>query len=513
MPAMQDISLPAPERQRLRPLRLALGPALYALLVLLLREESPAVARMAGLTAWMACWWVSEAVPVAVTALLPLVIMPIAGLGRVSAVAQDYGKDTIFLFLGGFLLALGLQKSGAHRRIALSIVAALGSRPDRLVLGFMVATCLLSMWMSNTATTLLVLPIALSVLQSAREQGASEADVRRVGTPLLLVTAYGSTIGGMATPVGTPTNLVFREMFPQLCPGLPPVGFLQWMLLGVPLALVFALAGWWLLVRVVFPLPATDLFAGGGGRDALLRLRSALGPVRRDELLAGALYAAAALLWITGKGLQIGSFAVPGWQDWAPLAGRADDNVVAIGLALLLFMLPSAERHGQPLLSWSDTRDVPWGILLLFGGGFALATGFETSGLARRAAEQFLGLQGAPLPLVLLVTCAACVALSEFASNTATAQIALPILASVAASLRLDPRVLMIPATLAASAAFMMPVGTPPNAIVYASGYVSVRDMVRAGLWFNLLGLVLVLGLFWLLAGPALGIEVGSAGA
>jgi len=505
MPGMQDT---APERQRLRPVRLLMGPAVYALAVLLLRDEAPAVARMAGLTAWMACWWVSEAVPVAVTALLPLVVMPVAGLGTVSAVAQDYGKDTIFLFLGGFLLALGLQKSAAHRRIALTIVGKLGSRPDRLVLGFMAATCLLSMWMSNTATTLLVLPIALSVLQSAKEEGAGEDDVRRVGTPLLLVTAYGSTIGGLATPVGTPTNLVFREMFPQLCPDLPPVGFLQWMLIGVPLALIFALVGWWLLVRVLFPLPRTDLFAAGGGRDALARLRAALGPVRRDELVAGGLYAAAALLWITGQGLQLGSFALPGWQDWAPLGGRVDDNVVAIGLALLLFMLPSADRKGQPLLEWKDTRDVPWGILLLFGGGFALATGVQTSGLAQRVAEMFLELQGAPPALVLLVSCASIVALSEFASNTATAQIALPILASVAASLRMDPRTLLIPATLAASSAFMMPVGTPPNAIVYASGYVSMRDMVRAGLWFNLLGLALVIGLFWLLAGPALGVDV-----
>lgn len=502
---MADFSAPAPPRAAVRPVALLLGPALFALALLLLRDESPGVARVAGLTAWMACWWVTEALPVAATALLPLVVLPLAGVLPLPDVARDYGRDTIFLFLGGFLLALGLQRSGAHRRIALAIAGALGSRPDRLVLGFLLATAALSMWMSNTATTLLMLPIVLAVLQEAREQGAPESDVRRVGAPLLLATAYGATIGGLATPVGTPTNLVFRELYPQLCPDGAPVGFLQWMLLGVPLAAVYLIVGWWLLVRVAFRLPRADLFAAAGGADAIARLRAGLGPVRRDERVAGGLYAAAALLWVTGQGLDFGAFALPGWHAWGPLAGRVDDSGVAIGLALLLFALPSADRRGEPLLDWADTRDVPWGILLLFGGGFALGTAFESSGLSQRVAQAFHGLQGAPLPLVQLAVCAACVALSEFASNTATAQIALPILASAAASLAVDPRALLLPATLSASAAFMMPVGTPPNAIVFGCGYLSVRDMVRAGVWFNLLGLALVLGAWWLLAPLALG--------
>ncbi|MBM3985207.1 MAG: hypothetical protein FJ296_05900, partial [Planctomycetes bacterium] len=269
--AMADFSAPAPPRAAVRPVALLLGPALFALALLLLRDESPGVARVAGLTAWMACWWVTEALPVAATALLPLVVLPLAGVLPLPDVARDYGRDTIFLFLGGFLLALGLQRSGAHRRIALAIAGALGSRPDRLVLGFLLATAALSMWMSNTATTLLMLPIVLAVLQEAREQGAPESDVRRVGAPLLLATAYGATIGGLATPVGTPTNLVFRELYPQLCPDGAPVGFLQWMLLGVPLAAVYLIVGWWLLVRVAFRLPRADLFAAAGGADAIAR--------------------------------------------------------------------------------------------------------------------------------------------------------------------------------------------------------------------------------------------------
>ena len=483
-------------------LRLLLGPALAGLVLLLSPGDSPQVARMAAIAVWMAAWWVTEAVAVPVTSLLPLVLLPLAGIAPVSRVAQDYGRDTIFLFLGGFLLALGLQQSGAHRRIALSIVAAIGSRPRRVVLGFMLAACALSMWLSNTSVTLLLLPITLSVLATLREQGADPALVGRFGVPLMLSIAHGSSIGGLATPVGTPTNLVFRQVFPQFFPGAPAVGFAQWMLIGVPLALVFAAAAWWLFVRVLFPLPDAELL---GGRDTIAELRAQLGPVRRDELAAGGLFLAAALLWVTGKSLDIGSAHLPGWQEL--FGGRVDDPAVAIALASLLFVLPSAERRGETLLEWKHTQQVPWGILLLFGGGFALATGFEASGLSSWGASLFLGLSGSAPILVVAVVCAIVVAVSEFASNTATAQIAMPILKSASLALALDPRLLMIPATFAASCGFMLPVGTPPSAIVYSSGYVPMRAMVRAGICLDLLGIALIILFTWLLAGPAFGID------
>ena len=483
-------------------LRLALGPALAGLVLALSPGDSPQVARMAAIAVWMAAWWVTEAVAVPVTSLLPLVLVPLAGIAPVSRVAQDYGRDTIFLFLGGFLLALGLQHSGAHRRIALSIVAAIGSRPRRVVLGFMLAAGLLSMWLSNTSVTLLLLPITLSVLATATEQGADPALVRRLGVPLMLAIAHGSSIGGLSTPVGTPTNLVFRQVFPQFFPGAPEVGFAQWMLLGVPLAAVFLLAAWWLFVRVLFPLPDAELL---GGRDTIAELRSKLGPVRRDELVAGGLFLAAALLWITGKSLDLGALRLSGWQE--RFGGRVDDPVVAIALASLLFVLPSADRRGQTLLEWEHTREVPWGILLLFGGGFALASGFEASGLSSWAAGLFLGLSGSAPLLVVAVVCAIVVLVSEFASNTATAQIAMPILKSAALALAIDPRLLMLPATFAASCGFALPVGTPPSAIVFASGYVPMRAMVRTGLVLDVLGIALILLFTWLLAGPAFGID------
>ena len=512
---MADVTANVPP---LRAWRVLLGPALAGLVLWLSPGDSPAVARMAAITAWMAAWWVVEAVPVAVTSLLPLVLMPLAGLAKVGEVSREYGRETIFLFLGGFLLALGLQRSGAHRRIALSIVAAIGSRPRRLVLGCLVAAAFLSMWLSNTSTTLLLLPIALSLLETARDQGADPRAVARLGVPLMLAVAHGSTIGGLATPVGTPTNLVFRQVFPQLFPRAPEVGFPQWMAIGLPITVAYVFVGWWLLTRVVFRLPDEDLFAGTGGAaggspgngaaHTIDSLRRALGPLRRDELVAGALFALTALAWVTGKGLDLGLFRIPGWQAWPPLGGFVDDNVVAVGMALWLFLLPSHDRPGERLLEWRHAAaDVPWGILLLFGGGFALATGFETSGLSAWASSLFGHLQGAPPLVVLLASCLALVALSEFASNTATAQIALPILASAAVSLQMDPRALMIPATFSASCAFMMPVGTPPTSIVYGSGWLSVRDMVRAGFCFNLAGLLLVIGLFWLVA-PALGIDL-----
>ena len=483
-------------------LRLALGPVLGGAVLLLSPGDSPQVARMAAIAAWMAAWWVTEAVAVPVTSLLPLVLIPLAGIAPVSKVAQDYGRDTIFLFLGGFLLALGLQHSGAHRRIALSIVGAIGSRPRRVVLGFMLAALLLSMWLSNTSVTLLLLPITLSVLATATEQGADPAAVRRLGVPLMLAIAHGSTIGGLATPVGTPTNLVFRQVFPQSFPGAPEVGFAQWMLLGVPLALVFGLAAWWLFVHVLCPLPDAELL---GGRDTIAELRSRLGPVRRDELVAAGLFVAAALLWITGKSLDLGAVRLPGWQEL--FGGRVDDPAVAIALASLLFVLPSAERRGETLLEWEHTQQVPWGILLLFGGGFALATGFEASGLSGWAAGLFLGLTDSAPLLVVAVVCATVVLVSEFASNTATAQIAMPILKSASLALALDPRLLMLPATLAASCGFALPVGTPPSAIVFSSGYVPMRAMVRAGIVLDLLGVALILLFTWLLAGPAFGID------
>jgi sodium-dependent dicarboxylate transporter 2/3/5 len=487
------------------PWRLALGPALAGVVLLLSPGDDPLVARMAAIAAWMACWWITEAVPIAVTALLPLVLIPVSRISPVGDVAVSYGRSTIFLFLGGFLIALSLEASGLHRRVALLIVKRVGSQPARLVLGFMLATWALSMWISNTSTTMLMLPIVLSVLATAREQGGVEAQHKTLAVAILLGVAYSANMGGMATLVGTPPNLAFSRLFVQLFPEAPAVSFLQWMLVALPFSIVFLFLGWWLLTRVVFRLPRTELM---GGRATIDGLIAGLGPVRRDERVTGLVFGATALLWMTSAGLDLGPVSLTGWRDALGLTGLVDDAVVAVAMAILLFVLPSADRPGEALLEWRLTRDLPWGMLLLFGGGFALAAGFKDSGLSQWAGSRFEVLGEVSPWLVVALVALLLTFLTELTSNIATAEMMLPILATAATTLGMDPRALMIPATLSASCAFMMPVATPPAAIVYGSGQVPIRDMVRAGILFNFLGVALVMAAVAALAGPVLGVDV-----
>lgn len=498
------MALPARDPKRSW-LTLALGPALAALVLWLAPGDTPQVARMAAIAVWMASWWISEAVPVAATGLLPLVLVPFAGIAPVGDVAVNYSRSVIFLFLGGFLIALGLQHSGLHRRVALGIVSRVGSRPSRLVLGFMLATWALSMWISNTSTTLLMLPIVLSVLTAAKDQGAGGEELTRVGIAVLLGVAYAANMGGMATLVGTPPNLAFARLFVQLFPDAPEISFFEWMLMALPFSVAFLVGGWLLLTRVVLRLPAGELL---GGREVVAGLRRDLGPMGRDERLCGLVFASTAVLWMTGSGLTVGDTRVPGWREALGVAGVVDDAVVAVAMALLLFVLPSAARPGKALLEWRMTEELPWGILLLFGGGFALADGFTSSGLSAWAGGQFEVLAGSNPWLVVAGVATGLTLLTELTSNIATTEMLLPILAAGSVTLGLDPRALMIPATLSASCAFMMPVATPPAAIVYASGRVPIREMVRCGIWFNLLGIVLVLATVKLIVGPLLGVDI-----
>ena len=462
---------------------------------------------MAGIVAWMAVWWISEAVPLAVTSLLPLVLFPLLGIDTMAGTAVNYGKEIIFLFLGGFLLALAMERAHLHKRIALRIVSRVGGTGPRLIAGIMLATALLSMWMNSTSCVLVMLPIALSLLD-----GDGDPAVRKELTvPLLLAVAYGATIGGMATPVGTPPNLVFLEMWRNRWPDRPPIGFGQWMSFGVPLMVVYLAIAWWLITRVVFKVPRTHLSSPEEVRARV----EALGRISRAEALAAIIFIGTALLWITGDDIAFSNtFTLRGWRSILGLKGFTD-GAVAILSALLLFILPvggravTSQDTGGPdiddteagslkntprtLLTWKFAEaNVPWGILLLFGGGFALASGIEKSGLAAHLVAGMENLKHLPPWLLIAAVSGLVCALSELGSNTAVASLALPILAQTAEAWGMDPQALLVPATLAATLGFALPVASPMQAIVFGTGRIPVRDMVRAGILLDLIGIVLL---------------------
>lgn len=470
-----------------------------ALLIAAFAPLDPKAARMAAVATLMAWWWVFEVVPIPITSLLPLALLPGLGIAQLKPVAAQYGKPVIFLFLGGLMLAVALSRCRLDRRLALYIVRAIGSRPSRLVLGFMVATAGLSMWISNTASVMVMMPIALSVLSEARNRGASEGDVQTVGTATMLSIAYAGNIGGMATPIGTPPNLVYVELLQKIAPNVPAPSFANWMVLGVPTVLVFVAVGWLLLTRVVFRLPKIDVM---GDSTAIDEAVGKLGGWRRDELVCGAVFVATALLWMTGSDLRLSATTVPGWRSLLAVPEFKDASV-AVCAATVLFLLPSQDRPGEALLDWDAVKTLPWGLLLLFGGGFALASGFGASGLSAAIGQAVAGLEGLPPWLLIAVVCTVMTFTTELTSNTATTTLVLPILGKAAAALGMDPRALMIPATLSASCAFMMPVATPPNAIVFGSGYIRISQMVRAGLVFNVVGVAIITGMYLLLGQAA----------
>ena len=461
---------------------LLLGLALFALLLLLPTpaELNPAAWRVAALTLWMVTWWVTEAVPTAVTALLPLPLLPLLGVADIQTVASPYADPVIFLFLGGFLLALALQHSGLHRRLAMAIIRVSGDRPNRLVAGFMLATAGLSMWVSNTATAALMLPVALSVATLLGPIGGEGDDTDPFTPALLLGIAFSASVGGVATLIGTPPNALLAAHLSQQH-GMQ-IGFAQWMLLGLPLSLSLLVLIWWLLTRVSYPVPNTPL----PGVAAMLATESAkLGRLSPAELGAGGVFALTGLAWMTR----------PWLQQYLPDGVQLSDAGIALCAGIVLFMIPSDWQRGRFLLDWNATRELPWGVLLLFGGGLSLGAAIGDSGLAQWLAQQILAPGQLPLLALLALVVLLVNGVSHFTSNTAATATFLPLLAGLALTLEMDPLWLLLPATLAASCVFMLPVATPPNAIIFGSGLISIAQMVRAGVWVNLaaLGLIVLL--------------------
>lgn len=454
------------------------GPAAFLVCWLVPLGGMPSPARaVLAVIAWMAVWWVTEAVPLAATSLLPLVLFPLLAVRPVREVAPSYADHMIFLFLGGFVLALAVERSGLHRRLALATLTTVGASPRRLVWGFLVATAVLSMWLSNTATVLMMLPIAGGV--------ASRVGDRTAAARIFLAVAYGSSVGGVGTLVGTPPNLVLAGMAPSLVEGLPALTFGGWMLFGVPFVAVM--------------LPAVGLLLGRGlsrsaGRDpGIAAERRALGPPSAAERRAGALFAVTALAWVTRSTLDFGVFAVPGWGGLLPDPGLVSDAVPAIAAAVIATLLPAGGGEDRPLVSWHDVRHgVPWGVLILFGGGFAVADAVRATGLDGWLSGALAALDGLPLPLVVLILCLFATFATEVTSNTATATLLMPVVAALAGVLQVPPYLLMVPTVVSCSCAFMLPVATPPNAIVIGSGHVGPRELFREGIRLNLVGAAVI---------------------
>lgn len=466
--------------------------------------------RMLAVAMLMAVWWLGEAVPIAVTALLPIALYPLLGIMPSKAVAPNYGNHLIFLFLGGFMIALAMEKWNLHKRVALNIIAKTGTSLPRLVLGFMLASAFLSMWISNTATTMMMLPVAMAVVRQVavhasidgRAGGETEkALIGNFGLVLMLALAYSASIGGIGTLIGTPPNIVFAGFFKSHYPDAEEISFMQWMIVAVPVVLIFLPVVWWYLCRFV-PRVSLDRFKTGD--DALRvidREREGLGPMQGPERVVAIVFVLTALLWVFRKPLVLGGVTVPGWSELFSNPAGIHDATVAMAMGLLLMAFPlkllknveTEDRREWCLLDWETVRTrMPWGILLLFGGGFALASGFKASGLDVWLGAKLSLVTQLPLWMLVALLCLGLTFLTEMTSNTATATMILPIIAATADASGIEPLQLLVPATLSASFAFMMPVATPPNAIVFGSGWVTMPQMARAGLVLNLLGATLI---------------------
>ncbi len=448
---------------------------------------NPLVTRMAAVAVLMAGWWITEAIPIPATALLPVALLPLLGIMRGRDVAALYFNHIIFLFIGGFIFALAMQKWNLHRRIALRIILLLGTGPRRMILGFMVATWFLSMWISNTATTMMMVPMAMAIILQFRESFGAER-VSRYAVALLIGIAYAASVGGIATLIGTPPNLSFARIFQLTFPAAPEISFATWFVFALPLSTVFLLIAWGVLCRMF----GIDGAGFSGERELFKQEHRQLGRIRFEEVAILVLFVLLVFLWMFRRDIDLGIWVIPGWTRIMPVPGFIDDGTIAVSLALLLFLIPARSGRAGRLMDWQTATQLQWGIVILFGGGFALASGFRESGLSAWLGEQLAAFGDFPPLAMVMSVCGLLTFLTELTSNTATTEMVLPVLGALACAINVHPLFLMIPATLSASCAFMLPVATPPNAIVFGTGEVKMSDMIRGGIVLNLIGVVLI---------------------
>lgn len=477
---------------------LVVGPALCLATLVLppLAGLSEPAWRVAGIAAWMATWWLTAVIPLEATSLIPIVLLPAVGISQVGDVTRSYADPIIFLFLGGFFLAATLERWGLHKRFALTTVRAVGTDARMVVLAFMLVSAFASMWISNTATTVMMLPIALAVVSGGRKDGGEGRSETFGGgqgfaTALLLGIAYAASIGGVSTLIGTPPNAILAGAAGELLG--EEVSFASWMVIALPVSIPM-LGGCWLLLVTMFRVRGTV----PGLAQELDRERASMGGMSGGERFVLGVFVLTAVAWIMRAPKTIGALRIPGLADVVP---GISDATIAIAAALVLFAIPLRRQRFRTALDWETARKIPWGILLLFGGGLALAGAFETSGLTEWLGGRLGGMRGVPFPVVVLVTTGLFVFMTELTSNTATAALGMPLMVGVGTGLGIAPFPLMAAAALAASMAFMLPVATPPNAIVFGSRAVSPKDMARAGIGLNFLSIAIITCIMWLRMG------------
>jgi len=465
--------------------------------------ERPEIGYTLAVAAWMAIWWITEPVPLAITSLLPVALFPILSIMDGQTVSAAYFNHVIFLFIGGFLVALAMQRWNLHKRVALSILSLTGTSKSRLLLGFMLATALLSMWMSNTATAMMIVPILLAVLSEIEPAPDSK---KSFSTGMLLGVAYGASIGGIMTLVGTPPNLSFLRIYQVMFPQAPAITFLQWMLFAVPAGILLMAAAFFLLYFK---------YAKGSKTKAVKvypvrQMKKDLGPMNFEEKVVLVCFLSMALLWITRSDVVIGTTTLKGWASLFGKPSYINDGTVAIALSLPLFLIPAKGNAKSRIMDWETASHLPWDIVLLFGGGFALANGFRDSGLSLWLGEQLQGMSSLSPIIIILIICLLVTFLTELTSNTATTEMILPVLAGMAVATHIHPLLLMLPATLSASMAFMLPAATPPNAIIFGTRRITIAEMARTGLWLNLIGAVIITAVVYFIGSAVFNITPGE---
>ncbi|MBT8113289.1 MAG: SLC13 family permease [Gammaproteobacteria bacterium] len=437
-----------------------------------------------ALLVWMAVWWLSEATHITVTALLPIALFPLFSVASIKDATAPYASHIIFLFLGGFIIAIAIQRWNLDKRIALGILTRIGNSPSRIVGGFMLATAFLSAFISNTATTAMMLPIGLSVIALLTSKNTNHG---AFATCIMLSIAYAANIGGIATVIGTAPNLFVASFLKDAIdtPFQQDIGFLQWAKIGTPTALILLPIAWWLLSKIIYKVDKISLHHSS---KSLHDQKHSLGKMSYEEKAVCWVFVFTIVLWLSRTFLQGLELTISG-NAYTPLSGLTDSSI-AIFSAILLFLIPAKSNSNSFILEWKDLRDLPWGILILLGGGLSLAAAVQANGVTEFIGAQATVLAFMPPLLILLIIITAVVFLTELTSNTATTATLVPVLAAIAPSLNIHPYVLVIPAAIAASCAFMLPIATPPNAIVFGSGHIAMREMRKSGIWLNLLCLL-----------------------